>query len=172
MLLSLSNDVLRRAWAFAALMLGCAIGSALERLSQPRSYTASASFVTETGSQPSRRAEIGLPLLAAAVNAPSDIGSIMPYSRRPSLGGAPTPLASAPPVAPLDPGFYWTLLHSRALLVAVARGRFAIQTPTGVRVGTAADHYQLPAGPEGARIEDAARRLDRELEVTYSVESN
>jgi uncharacterized protein involved in exopolysaccharide biosynthesis len=71
----------------------------------------------------------------------------------------------------LDPSFYWGVLHSRGLLVEVAASRFTIETASGVRTGTAADLYDLPPGPPAARIEDAARRIDREMEVTYDEKS-
>jgi hypothetical protein len=171
-LLGLSNDVLRRPWVFASLVVGCAIGSALVRLIQPRTYTSTASFVPESAIDLGERGEAGLSLPVGAGAIQPALGAVVPSSRLLSTGAVPARLASAPPVKPLDPGFYWDLLHSRALLVAVAGSRYAIETPVGVRVGTAADMYELPAGPGAARTEDAARRLDRELEVDFSIKTN
>jgi hypothetical protein len=84
----------------------------------------------------------------------------------PSAGFAPTLPANEPPLKPLDPEFYRTLLSSRAFLVSVAGSRFTIRTPTGTRTGTAADIYGLPAGPPAERLDDAERRLVREVELT------
>jgi len=170
-LMGLSNDLLRRPWTVVALVLGCAIGSALVRLLQPRIYTASASFVPETAVPLGEDMGVGLPALSGLGSFGSARGAA--GSSRPQLLDAPSaPLPSAPPVAPLAPSFYWNLLHSRELLLAVAGSRFEIETPTGVRAGTAADFYGLPAGPAATRNEDAARRLDRELEVDYNALTN
>ena len=171
-LLRLSNDLLRRRWVLAALVMGCAIGAALVRLLQPRTYTSTASFVSETASPLSRPAGMGTPPLPTIGGTRLGRGVANSSSSLNRLGAPPTPLSSAPPVPPLDPGFYWRLLQSHALLVAVAGSGFRIPGPTGVRVGTAADLYELPAGPAAARIEDAARRLSRELAVDYSVTAN
>jgi len=67
----------------------------------------------------------------------------------------------------LDPAFYEAALRSREVLMAVAASRFPIATPTGVRMGTAADFFQLPPDPALSRTEDAARRLLRHLEIRY-----
>ena len=169
-LLGLANDLLRRPWVLAALVLGSAIGSALVRVMQPRTYTAIASFVPETALPIG--GGISLAALAVLGGAEPTVGASTTSSRATSLDAAPSPLPSVPPVKPLDAAYYWEVLHSRALLLTVAGSRFTIQTPTGERVGTAADLYDLPAGPAAARIEDAARKLDRELEVDYDVKTN
>jgi uncharacterized protein involved in exopolysaccharide biosynthesis len=73
---------------------------------------------------------------------------------------------SAPTAAqPLDVAFYEAALRSREVLMAVAGSRFPMATPTGVRMGTAADFFHLPPAPALSRQEDAARRLARHLEI-------
>ena len=46
-LLQLCNDVLRRFWTVAAIVVFCAAGAALLSLARPRTYTSVASFVPE-----------------------------------------------------------------------------------------------------------------------------
>src|SRR5215204_346946 len=63
-LLGLSNDLLRRPWTMVALVLGCAIGSALVLLLQPRIFTASAAFVPETAVPLGEGVGVGLPAVS------------------------------------------------------------------------------------------------------------
>jgi uncharacterized protein involved in exopolysaccharide biosynthesis len=165
----LCNDLLRRRWTVAVIVLCCAVGSALIRLAQPRTYTAKASFVPDVV-QPVQSGGGTFSLVDGLGSAALRGGS----SRMARLGsaGITSGLPASPTaLAPLDPAFYWTLLHSRELLLAVAGSRFTITTPTGTRFGSAADVYGLPPGPAAARLEDAASRLDRETEVTLDEQS-
>jgi hypothetical protein len=85
----------------------------------------------------------------------------------PAAGGTSMRLSALAPAPPLDPAFYHAALRSREVLMAVAGSHFSIPTRTGVRTGTAADFFDLPAGPVLSRTEDAARRLVRHMESTY-----
>jgi uncharacterized protein involved in exopolysaccharide biosynthesis len=169
-LLVLCNDLLRRPWTFVAFVLCCAVAAPIVRLLQTRTYTSFASFVPETARP--LEGSSALDLRSLAVLGGSARARPSGASSRGALTGASSPiLPSAPPVEMLDPSFYWGVLHSRGLLLEVAGSRFTIETASGVRSGTAADLYDLPPGPADARIEDAARRIDREMEVTYDEKS-
>lgn len=168
-LLGLCNDLLRRRWAVVAIVAGCAVGSAFVRLAQPRTYTAVASFVPDAV-QSLRGGGDVVPALAVLGGVGSARGALDEMGTRGA--GIPSALPpSAPPVKPLDPEFYWQLLRTRELLLAVSAGPFTISTPSGVRTGTAADFYELPPGPAPQRTEDAARRVTREMTVLYSEKS-
>lgn len=76
--------------------------------------------------------------------------------------------ARAPDVTqPLDAEYYVTLILSQNILRATAASTYSIPTPTGVRTGTLADFYGLPASTSPMRIDDAARRLSQQVDLTY-----
>ena len=166
-LLGLCNDLLRRRWASIAIVFCCAAASALFRLAQPRTYTAVASFVPDAvqplrsgGDVPSAATLLGLGNTRRRTFGSTDpIANVVP--------SALPPLATSL-VQPMDPSFYWRLLRSREILMGVAAERFSIGGPGAVRTGTAADIYRLPPGPALRRTEDAARRIGRSMEVTYT----
>jgi uncharacterized protein involved in exopolysaccharide biosynthesis len=168
-LLGLCNDVLRGRWTFAAMVMICATAAAIFRWTMAPTYTANASFIPDAV-QPLQSGNDLLSSLAVLGNGGSGTGTVRaaPTSSLRSASAVP---ASGTSSEPLDPEFYWMLLHSRQLLVAVAGSPFTITTSTTTRSGTAADVYGLPPGPPDRRIEDAARRLEREIDVTYSEKS-
>jgi uncharacterized protein involved in exopolysaccharide biosynthesis len=164
-LLQLCNDVLRRRWTVAALVVFCGVGATLLALARPRTYTSSASFLGEARQPLSDEMPSGTPVGGSSVLDPRGGSSRM--TRMLAGGGTPMGLPRLAAAQPLDPGFYYTTLRSPQILLAVARHRFSIATATGERTGTAADFFELPDGPEDRRAEDAARRLGRALTVTY-----
>ena len=167
--LQLCNDVLRRFWTVLALVVFCTAGATLVALVRPRSYTSSVSFVGEARQPLSEDAGLGAPFGGAT---PRDSrGGPSGLARMLATGPTTLPLPSQPASRPLDPSFYYTTLRSPAVLRSIATSRFSIATPTGTRTGTAADVYGLPAGPPDSRADDAARRLERALTVTYEEKS-
>lgn len=164
-LLGLCNDVLRGRMVVASMIICFALGAALFRLAQPRTYTARASFTPDVV-RPVASARGGLSALGGVGGAALRFDPSRTM-QLPQAGITSQIPASTAPIEPLDPAFYWSLMHSREILLAVAGSRFSIATPTGARTGSAADVYALPPGPAGPRLEDAARRLDREMEVTF-----
>ena len=164
-LLQLCNDVLRRFWTVVAMVVLCAAGAALLSLARPRAYTSIASFVPEARQSPpeveGRDPPLGRRTGQASLGGPSRATGLS------AIGGTSMRLSAAPPAQPLAPAFYDAALRSREVLMAVAGSRLPIPTPTGVRIGTAADFFGLPPGPPLSRTEDAARRLMRHLEIVY-----
>jgi uncharacterized protein involved in exopolysaccharide biosynthesis len=165
-LLQLCNDVLRRFWTVVAMVVFCAASAALVSLVRARTYTSVASFVPEARQSLPAEAE-GRDLPLDRLTGRASLGGLSRGTRLPSIGGTSMRLTAAAPAQPLDPAFYEAALRSREVLMAVAASRFPIATPTGVRMGTAADFFQLPPAPALSRTEDAARRLLRHLEIVY-----
>ena len=163
-LLQLCNDVLRRFPIVVALVVSCAAAAALLRWARPRTYTSVASFAPEAR-QP--LSVDGADLSLAAPTGQGSLGGRSSTTRRPTIGGAAVRLPTVAPTQPLDPAFYSNSLGSREVLLAVAGSRFSIPMRTGTRMGSAADLYGLPPGPARSRTEDAARRLSRDMEITY-----
>jgi uncharacterized protein involved in exopolysaccharide biosynthesis len=164
-LLQLCNDVLRRSWIVAAMIVSCAAGAGLLSLARPRTYTSVVSFVPD--------ARQSLPEIGGG-NVPLDrltgqasLGGSSRTARLSAVIGTSIQLTAPPAAQPLDPAFYDDALRSREVLMAVAGSRFPIATPTGVRMGTAADFFELPPGSTLSRTEDAARHLVRHLEIVY-----
>ena len=163
-LLGLCNDVLRGRWTLAVLVVCCAIAPTVVRLVEPRTYTARASFVPDAV-RPLEGAQAplsGLDLLGGAARQSGSSRTLVP-----TAGGFSAALpVNGPPIEPLDTAFYSILLRSPAFITAVAGSQFTFATPGGTRTGTAADAYGLPPGPTERRLDDAARRLAREIEST------
>src|SRR5918993_3405711 len=154
-LLQLCNDVLRRFWTVVATAVFCAAGAALLSLARPRTYTSVASFVPEaTQSMPTEVDGRDLPL--DRLTGRASLGGSSRGSRPPAVGGTSMRLSAPAPAQPLAPAFYDAALRSREVLLAVAGSRFPMTTQTGVRMGTAADFFELPPGPALSRTEDAA----------------
>lgn len=165
-LLQLCNDLLRRVWTVASLVVLCTVGAALLSLVRPRSYTSSASFVPEARQPLSAEVSGGGYSLEGLPGQGSRNGSSR-IARALSVGGTSVGLSSAAPAKALHPDFYYTMLRSREVLVEVAGSEFVISTATGLRRGTAADFFELSPGPPLGRTEDAARRLAREMAISY-----
>lgn len=164
-LLQLCNDVLRRFGTVVAMVAFCAASAALLSLGRPRTYTSVVSFVPEA------RQPLSAELEGRDVPLDRLTGQASPGGRsratRPAVGGTSMRLSALAPAQPLDPAFYHTALRSPEVLKAVAGSRFRITTRTGVRMGTAADFFELPPAPALSRAEDAARRLSRHMEIAY-----
>lgn len=170
-LLQLCNDVLRRRWSFVAVVAFWSVGSAVVRLAQPRSYTSVASFAPETARPEAPLATSASPSLAGLPGGGPTLRSLNALELLP-LGTRSTALMPREPTAPLDPAFYYQLLGSRQVLAAVAESRFTIRTPTGVRIETGTDLLGVPAGAPLERIDEAARRLSRGVEIRYDGKTN
>lgn len=164
-LLGLCNDLLRRRWTVAGIVGCCALGSALWRSAQPRAFTSVASFIPDA-IQPLRSKD-GVVLSFDELRGGRGAARAFPSAALPGPAGSFTS-ATGPPVQPLDPAYYWRLLRSREILVAVAGSRYSIALPGGARTGTAADIYGLAPGPARGRTEDAARRVARGMVISYS----
>jgi LPS O-antigen subunit length determinant protein (WzzB/FepE family) len=169
-LLGLCNDLLRGRWTIAVLAVCCAIVSAFVLLVRPRTYTATASFVPDVV-QPLRPGT-GAPSLLDAFGGAALQGGASRSARLPSVGFTSGLSANRAPLEPLDTAFYRILLQSPAFVRAVAGSQFTIATPGGTRTGTAADVYGLPPGPAEHRLDDARRRLAREIASTSNDSSN
>jgi uncharacterized protein involved in exopolysaccharide biosynthesis len=165
-LLQLCNDLLRRTWTVVALVAFAAAGAGLLSLARPRTYTTTASFVPEARQPLSQELEGGSSL--ERMSGPEWRGGSSPVSRLLSVSGSSRRLSGPAPAQPLDPAFYHAMILSPQFIVEVARSRLSVMGPTGLRMGTAADLYGLPPGPALSRIEDAARRLAREITVSYA----
>ena len=165
-LLQLGNDLLRRFWTVVTLVALCAVAAALLTVARPRTYTSSTSFVPEARQPLSAEGGSGgfsidgLPWQDASSGLSRPAPSIL-------IGGRSLGASNLPPAKALDPDFYYALLRSEEVLMEVAGSQFVISTPTGVRRGTAADLYELPPGPPLRRTVDAARRLMREMWISY-----
>jgi LPS O-antigen subunit length determinant protein (WzzB/FepE family) len=162
-LLGLCNDVLRGRWTIAVLVACCAIAPTVVRLVEPRTYTARASFVPDAV-RPLEGAPAPLSGLDLLGGAALQSGSVR--SLRPTSGGLSSAVPNGPALEPLDTAFYSILLRSPAFITAIAGSQFTFAGPGGTRTGTAADAYGLPPGPTERRLDDAARRLAREIEST------
>ena len=163
-LLQLCNDVLRRSWTVVFIVAVCAGGAAFLSLVRPRTYTSVVSFVPEARQPlPAEVEGRDLPLDRLTGNASRSRPSRA--NRLPAVGAPSMRPSAAAPAQPFDLEFYDAALRSREILMAVAGSRFPMQTQTGVRMGTAADFFELPPAPVLARTEDAARRLLRHLAI-------
>ena len=170
-LLGLCNDLLRGRWTIALMALGCGLAAALILLVQPRTYTARALFVPDVV-QPVRSGSEAMSPLSGLGGAALGAGGSSRSTLLRSMSVTSGLPGNRTPLEPLDTAFYRILLQSPAFVRAVAGNRFTIETPAGTRTATAADVYGLPQGPADRRVDDAGRRLAREIATTSNDSSD
>lgn len=165
-LLQLCNDMLRRSWRVLAIVMICTASATALSLFRARTYTSVASFVPEAREPLSEETEgsaLPLEMLTGRVSS----GGLSRSTRLSAVSGTSVRLSVPSAAQPVDPAFYSAALGSREVLMSVAGSHFPMRTRSGVRSGSVADFYDLPPGPMLDRTEDAARRLLRDIEVSY-----
>jgi uncharacterized protein involved in exopolysaccharide biosynthesis len=139
-LLALGTTLVRSRWRIARWMLIGAVLSAVVILMRPRTYIASASFISQAN-DPSR---------SGLANLAGQMGIFLPTGNQ-----------------AYSPDFYVTLLESPVVLLPVARDTITVTELGGKRM-TMLDLLGVASGPTARREEQAVAKLQRMLSVSIS----
>jgi uncharacterized protein involved in exopolysaccharide biosynthesis len=139
-LLALGTTLVRSRWRILRWMVIGAVAAALVILPRPRTYLASASFISQTND-----------------------------ANRSGLAGLAGQMGIAIPAAnqSQSPDFYLSLLRSRVLLLAIARDTLTVQELGGKRM-TVLDLFEIPSGTPLRREEQGVTLLQRLMSVSVA----
>jgi tyrosine-protein kinase Etk/Wzc len=139
-LLALGTTLVRSRWRIVRWMLIGAVAAALTILPRPRTYLASASFISE-GSEANRSSLVALA---------GQIGIAIPTGSQ-----------------SLSPDFYLSLLRSRVVLLSIVRDTIPVQEMGGKRMSVL-DLFEIPSGTTARREELGVNLLQRLLSVSVA----
>ncbi len=139
-LLALGTTLVRNRWRILRWMVIGALAAALTILPRPRTYLASASFI----SQQNDASRSGLASLAGQIGIPIPAGN-----------------------QSQSPDFYLSLLRSRVLLLPISRDTVTVQEMGGRRMSVL-DLFEVPAGTQLRREEQGVNLLQRLISVNIA----
>jgi len=139
-LLALGTTLVRNRWRILRWMVIGAVAAALVILPRPRTYLASASFITQT----SESSRLGLSSLAG------QMGISLPTGDQ-----------------SVSPDFYLSLLRSRVLLLPIARDTLVVRELGGKRISVL-DLFEISGDSQERREEQAVAKLQRLVNVSMT----
>jgi uncharacterized protein involved in exopolysaccharide biosynthesis len=139
-LLALGTTLIRNRWRILRWMVIGAVLAATTILLRPRTYIATASFISQ-GADQNR---------SGLANLAGQMGIFLPTGNQ-----------------SYSPDFYVTLLESPVVLLPVARDTIAVAEMGGKQVPVL-DLFGIPAGPTARREEQAVAKLQRMLSVSIA----